>query len=168
MGRKGRAFPHSRGRSPIKHPDHSLIWTALRLAAPTGVSTFSRGQTNTKGRADPPSGVEGPLTTPSVQGCSIAKSIIQRHRAFRWLGRYDQVDCSKPTGAARIPQPRITDDHGPRAPDGGERFLAPRVAQTLPVLSASQASRYEISRQLFSATDPSPRGWEIPWRPQKR
>jgi hypothetical protein len=29
MDRKGRAFPHSRGRSPIKHHDCSLIWIAL-------------------------------------------------------------------------------------------------------------------------------------------
>ncbi len=29
MSRKGRAFPHSRGRSPLKRHDRSLIWTSL-------------------------------------------------------------------------------------------------------------------------------------------
>ena len=32
--RKGRAFPHSRGRSPLKRHDRSLIWTAVGLALP--------------------------------------------------------------------------------------------------------------------------------------
>src|ERR1017187_3900736 len=31
IGRKGAAFPHSRGAKPLKHRDLSLIWTALGL-----------------------------------------------------------------------------------------------------------------------------------------
>ncbi len=39
--RKGRAFPHSRGRSPLKRHDRSLIWTAAGLPRHVVVAAVS-------------------------------------------------------------------------------------------------------------------------------
>ena len=40
MSRKGRAFPQSKGRSPLKRHDRSLIWTAASL--PRHMAAYSR------------------------------------------------------------------------------------------------------------------------------